>query len=55
MNILRISIARKNMITSIEFDFEKDSKLNIDLELPFNRLIEEALRDLLNKYDNKSK
>ena len=30
-------------------------KHTIDLERPFNELIEEALRDLLKKYKNKSK
>ena len=34
-------MAQKNMTTS--------------MEIPFNNLIEEALRDLLKKYKNKSK
>jgi len=56
MNILLINMARKNMTTSIENDLQKEAKkLAIDLERPFNDLIEEALRDLLKKYENKSK
>jgi len=48
-------MARKNMTTSIENDLQKEAKkLAIDLERPFNDLIEEALRDLLKKYENKS-
>jgi predicted transcriptional regulator len=56
MNILIIGMARKNMTTSIENDLQKKAKkLAIDLERPFNELIEEALRDLLKKYETKSK
>ena len=33
---------------------KKAKKHTIDLERPFNELIEEALRDLLKKYKNKS-
>ena len=55
MNILIISMPRKNMTTSIDNDLQKEAKkLAIDLERPFNELIEEALRDLLKKYENKS-
>ena len=44
------------MTTSIDNDLRKEAKkLAIDLERPFNELIEEALRDLLKKYKNKSK
>jgi predicted transcriptional regulator len=51
MNILVMLMARKNMTTSIENDLQKDiKKLAIDLERPFNDIIEEALRDLLDKY-----
>lgn len=51
-----LSMARKNMTTSIENDLQKEiKKLAIDLERPFNDLIEEALRDILEKYKNKSK
>jgi predicted transcriptional regulator len=43
------------MTTSIDNDLQKEAKkLAIDLERPFNELIEEALRDLLKKYKNKS-
>jgi len=53
MNILIIGMARKNMTTSIENDLQKEiKKLAIDLERPFNDIIEEALRDLLKKYEN---
>jgi hypothetical protein len=56
MNILMILMARKNLTTSIENDLQKDiKKLAIDLERPFNDIIEEALRDLLKKYKNKLK
>ena len=55
MNILIIGMARKNLTTSIEKDLQKEiKKLAIDLERPFNDIIEEALRDLLKKYENKS-
>jgi predicted transcriptional regulator len=56
MNILLKGMARKNMTTSIDNDLQKKAKkLAIDLERPFNDIIEEALRDLLKKYENKSK
>ena len=49
-------MTRKNMTTSIEKDLQKEiKKLAIDLERPFNDIIEEALRDLLKKYENQSK
>jgi hypothetical protein len=55
MNILIIGMARKNMTTSIENDLQKEiKKLAIDLERPFNDLIEEALRGLLKKYEKKA-
>jgi hypothetical protein len=39
------------MTTSIELDLQKETKkLAIDLERPFNNLLEEAIRDLLKKY-----
>ena len=51
MNILIEAMARKNMTTSIENDLQKEiKKLAIDLERPFNDIIEEALKDLLKKY-----
>ena len=44
------------MTTSIENELQKEiKKLAIDLEHPFNDLIEEAFRDILKKYKNKSK
>ena len=44
------------MNTSIENDLQKEAKkFAIDLERPFNEFIEEALRDLLKKYKNRSK
>ena len=50
-----IIMARKNMTTSIDNDLQKEiKKLAIDQERPFNRLIEEALRDLLEKYEYQS-
>jgi hypothetical protein len=56
MNILVMTMARKNLTTSIENDLQKDiKKLAIDLERPFNDIIEEALQDLLKKYKNKLK
>jgi predicted transcriptional regulator len=56
MNILKLIMPRKNMTTSIENDLQKEiKKLAIDLERPFNDLIEEALRDILKKYKKKTK
>jgi hypothetical protein len=49
-------MARKPVSTNIENDLQKEvKKLAIDLERPFNDLIEEALRDLLKKYAKKPK
>jgi len=49
-------MARKVMTTSIELDLQKEiKKLAIDLERPFNDLLEEAIRDLLRKYEKDSK
>jgi hypothetical protein len=43
------------MTTSIDNDLQKEiKKLAIDQERPFNNVIEEALRDLLRKYGEKS-
>lgn len=56
MNILWDYMARKNLTTSIEKNLQKEiKKLAIDQERPFNNLIEEALRDLLRKYEDKPK
>ena len=50
------SMARKPLSTKIENDLQKDvKKLAIDLERPLNDLIEEALQDLLKKYEEKPK
>ena len=44
-------MARKNLSTKIENDLQKEvKKLAIDLERPFNDLLEEAIRDILEKY-----
>ena len=49
-------MARKNLSTRIENDLQKEiKKLAIDLEKPFNDLLEEAIKDLLNKYQKGSK
>ena len=49
-------MARKNMTSSIELDLQKEiKKLAIDLERPFNDLLEEAIRDLLRKYEKDTK
>jgi hypothetical protein len=48
-------MARKPLSTNIENDLQKEvKKLAIDLERPFNDLIEEALKDLLKKYYKKT-
>jgi len=45
-------MARKNLSTRIENDLQKEvKKLAIDLEKPLNDLLEEAISDLLKKYD----
>jgi predicted transcriptional regulator len=47
---------RKNLSTRIENDLQKEiKKLAIDLEKPFNDLLEEAIRDLLKKYEKQEK
>jgi hypothetical protein len=48
-------MARKNMTSSIEIELQKEiKKLAIDLERPFNDMLEEAIRDLLLKYKRKT-
>ena len=48
MNILKTVMARKNMTTSIENDLQKEiKKLAIDLERPFNDIIEEIEKCLI--------
>ncbi|MDO9567250.1 MAG: hypothetical protein Q7J15_10970 [Candidatus Desulfaltia sp.] len=49
-------MARKPLSTKIENDLQKElKKLAIDLEKPLNALLEEAMRDLLDKYKKKAK
>ena len=51
-----LSMAKKPLSTKIENDLQKEvKKLAIDLERPFNDIIEEALRDLLIKYQKITK
>jgi len=45
-------MARKPLSTKIENDLQKEvKKLAIDLERPLNDLLEEAMQDLLKKYE----
>jgi hypothetical protein len=47
---------RKPLSTKIDNDLQKAvKKLAIDLERPFNDLLEEAMADLLKKYAEKPK
>ena len=47
---------RKPLFTRIEIDLQKEiKKLAIDLEKPLNNLLEEAIQDLLKKYEKKGK
>lgn len=49
-------MARKNLSTRIENDLQKKIKiLAINLEKPLNDLLEEAIGDLLKKYEKKTK
>jgi len=49
-------MVKKHMTTIIDNDLQKEvKKLAIDLERPFNDLIEESFRDLLKKYKKKPK
>ena len=49
-------MVRKSLSTRIEKDLQKEiKKLAIDLEKPLNDLLEEAIKDLLKKYERKSK
>lgn len=46
-------MTRKNLSTRIDNDLQKSIKiLAINLEKPLNDLLEEAIQDLLNKYQN---
>jgi predicted transcriptional regulator len=47
---------RKPLSTRIENDLQKEvKKLAIDLERPLNDLLEEAIQDVLKKYEKKAK
>jgi len=47
---------RKPLSTKIDNVLQKEiKKLAIDLERPFNDLLEEAIRDLLRKYEKDTK
>ena len=49
-------MARKPLSTKIENELQKEiKKLAIDLERPFNDLLEEAIQDILEKYKKKAK
>ena len=46
-------MTRKNLSTRIDNDLQKSIKiLAINLEKPLNDLLEEAIQDLLKKYEN---
>ncbi len=50
------TMVRKSLSTRIEKDLQKEiKKLAIDLEKPLNDLLEEAIQDLLKKYEKKAK
>ena len=49
-------MARKPLSTKIENSLQKEIKnLAIDRERPLNNLLEEAIKDLLKKYEKKAK
>ena len=49
-------MAKKPLSTQIDNDLQKEiKKLAIDLERPFNDLLEEAIQDILKKYEKKAK
>jgi hypothetical protein len=51
-----MNMARKNLSTKIENDLQKEiKKLAIDLERPLNNLLEEAIQDILKKYEKVKK
>jgi hypothetical protein len=56
-NLLYVDfMIRKPLSTKIENNLQKDiKKLAIDLERPLNDLLEEAIRDLIKKYEKKRK
>ena len=52
IRIYKKIMTRKNLSTRIEGDLQKEiKKLAIDLEKPLNDLLEEAIQDLLQKYE----
>ena len=56
MNILINAMPRKNITTSLEIDLIKKIKhLAVDEDKLLNELLEEAIRDLLKKYEKKAK
>jgi len=57
INVLYVKfMARKPLSTKIENDLQKElKKLAIDLERPFNDVLEEAIKDFLKKYKEKDK
>jgi predicted transcriptional regulator len=51
--LYKIFMTRKNLSTRIDNDLQKSIKiLAINLEKPLNDLLEEAIQDLLKKYEN---
>ena len=49
-------MAKKPLSTQIENELQKDiKKLAIDLERPLNDLLEEAIKDILKKYEKQTK
>ena len=51
--LYKIFMTRKNLSTRIENDLQKSIKiLAINLEKPLNDLLEEAIQDLLKKYQS---
>lgn len=54
--IYGLIMVKKPLSTKIDNDLQKEvKKLAIDLERPFNDMIEEALRELLKKYEKKTR
>lgn len=52
--ILRSAMEKKQFATIIRNDLLKEfKKLAIDLERPINDILEEAMKDLLKKYEKK--
>ena len=54
--IYGLIMVKKPLSTKIDNDLQKEvKKLAIDLERPFNAMIEEALRELLKKYEKNTR